>query len=155
MVRYIVYTSRARPGLLPVQIDTLLKQARDFNAHVRVSGVLLYDGHRFFQYLEGTPYATDEAMWRIRHSQSHHDIRVLADALTPTREFDRWYMGFCQTTASHFQLLENAVWQPVLHHKRSRDDPSPALAAPNEFLSQRSVSPGLALMTSQPHPSHA
>lgn len=155
MVRYIAYTSRATPGLAPAQIDTILLQARDFNAHVQVSGILLYDGQRFFQYLEGTPYAATEAMWRIRHSSLHDHIHLLADASAPAREFNRWYMDFGQTTASHLQQLENMAWQSAQHHKQTRDQPSAALVALNNFLSLQPIPPGTALMNSRPPRLHA
>lgn len=137
VTRYIAYTSTAHHPLQPSDIDSLLLDARAFNARIDVTGVLLYDGERFFQYFEGTDYATDQVMSRIRASRRHRQIQLLADAHRENRELDRWYMGFSHSPASFIQHLENSNWQQTLYHLRSRPGSSPALEALNDFLASQ------------------
>lgn len=137
MTRYIAYTSTAHELLRSSDIDHLLLDARAFNARIGVTGVLLYDGLRFFQYFEGSDYATDQVMSRIRASGRHRQIQLLADAHRQGRELDRWYMGFSQSPASFIQHLENCNWQQTLYHLRSRPNRSPALDALNAFLARQ------------------
>lgn len=140
VARYLAYTSTAQAGLAPAQIDELLLDARNFNARIGVTGVLLYDGRRFFQYFEGTDYATEQVMERIRQSSRHDQINLLADARRDGHEFDRWYMGLCQSTPTFMQRLENSNWQQTLYRLRSRPGSSPALETLNTFLAEQSRS---------------
>ncbi|WP_295547387.1 BLUF domain-containing protein [uncultured Stenotrophomonas sp.] len=52
-LRAIVYASEAIPGLSNGRIHDLAQSACRFNLQAGVTGVLLYDGRRFFHYLEG------------------------------------------------------------------------------------------------------
>jgi hypothetical protein len=146
--RYIAYTSQAHPDMSAQRIDALLLDARAFNARIGVTGVLLYDGQRFFQYFEGSDYATDQVMARIQAAQGHQDIRLLADSHRDGQEFDRWYMGFCQSPPTFIQRLENSTWQQTLYTLRQRSSHSPALEALNHFLQEQAPAAniGLALM---------
>lgn len=49
-LRAIVYASEAIPGLSNERIHDLAQSAYRFNLQAGVTGVLLYDGRRFFQY---------------------------------------------------------------------------------------------------------
>lgn len=132
--RHVVYRSRVRGVATPERVDALLADARDFNARVGVTGVLLLGGGHFFQCFEGTGYATDEVYERIRASGFHHDIVELRSGSAPQREFDRWYMGFCEAPASFLQALEDMNWQQTLYGKRVAGESSPALDRLFEFL---------------------
>lgn len=148
MPRYIAYISQAQADMPAQRIDALLLDARAFNARIGVTGVLLYDGQRFFQYFEGTGYATDQVMGRIQAAQGHHDIHLLADSHRDGHEFDRWYMGFCQSPPTFIQRLENNNWQQSLYTLRQQASPSPALQALDHFLQEQTAAAdiGRALM---------
>ena len=137
MTRHIAYVSTAQPDLSAQCIDALLLDARTFNARIGVTGVLLYDGQRFFQYFEGTDYATDQVMARILASQRHSAIHLLADGRHPGQQFDRWYMGFSHSPATFIQHLENGSWQQTLYTLRQQANHCPALEALNQFLDKQ------------------
>ena len=52
----IAYTSVAVP-MAGTELTALLEQARCFNAHIGVTGVLFHHAGRFFQYFEGEEVA--------------------------------------------------------------------------------------------------
>lgn len=137
VTRHIAYISKARPGLSAQCIDALLLDARAFNARIGVTGVLLYDGQRFFQYFEGSDYATDQVMSRIQASPRHSAIHLLSDGRHPRQQFDRWYMGFCHSPATFIQRLENGNWQQTLYTLRQKDSHCPVLEALNQFLAEQ------------------
>lgn len=51
--RSLVYCSEVIPGLKVDQIDDLTRDAAAHNLIAGVTGVLLCDGHRFLQYIDG------------------------------------------------------------------------------------------------------
>lgn len=109
-LRAIAYVSTASRGLTPHEIDSILHDAREFNAENDVSGVLLFSGDTFFQYLEGGPKELDLVMARIRFAASHEEIQILSDESITQRAFSEWNMGFTSTPKSDIQHMANADW---------------------------------------------
>lgn len=107
----IAYASTATRRLPPAQIDGLLLDARGFNAMSGVTGVLFFNGQRFFQYFEGPPEHVDAVYERIRQAGCHTDIRVLMNGPVANRQFESWHMGFCNAPESMLQELSQARWE--------------------------------------------
>jgi len=69
---------------------TLMRAAQSRNKAENVSGVLLYDHGRFFQWLEG-PISALERLWdSISHDPRHTEIRVLRQEPISERLFAEW-----------------------------------------------------------------
>lgn len=108
-LRYITYTSTATQAMGDAQLQRLLVDARDFNAGVGVTGVLLFNGLAFFQYFEGPPDGCAKAYARIRASTQHHSIFELGNAALPARQFADWTMGYSdRATDSEWQALSGS-----------------------------------------------
>jgi hypothetical protein len=90
----LTYTSRATRTMLPFDLVSLLNVARDRNAAVGVTGLLLYAQESFLQHLEGEPDAVDAVFERIRADERHTDIRIVAQEDITKRTHDDWAMGF-------------------------------------------------------------
>lgn len=54
-----LYHSELDPAALVACVPDIIKEARRFNAEHQITGVLMFDGHRFAQYLEGMPEKVD------------------------------------------------------------------------------------------------
>lgn len=106
----IVYVSSAWSRLEDQALETLLQDARQFNEQVRVTGVLLYSGGSFFQYLEGPLQGVTQAYARVRRSRAHHSIYELLNKPIDERVFSRWFMGLSHVPASTVLALQNAAW---------------------------------------------
>ena len=91
-------------------LEALLLDARDFNRHNGLTGVLLYSGRNFMQCLEGPPDAVARAYARIRASSRHTDITELMDAPIEQRAFSGWVMGATVATPSEFVAVSTAKW---------------------------------------------
>jgi hypothetical protein len=80
------------------QLGNLLVQARERNATLGITGLLLYRDGNFIQTIEGPSAATDELMTSIRVDSRHRGMIVMLDTEDDSREFGNWAMGFRHTT---------------------------------------------------------
>ncbi len=109
--RAIAYVSTAVAGLESADIDHLLVDARAHNQLAGVTGVLLYDGQRFFQYFEGEDEGVARVYARILASTMHVNVQVLHDDHVDRRHFAQWHMGSSDAEGSVLQKLSNQQWQ--------------------------------------------
>ncbi|MEH3107879.1 MAG: BLUF domain-containing protein [Sphingomonas fennica] len=112
MVRQLIYISTASPGFQEAEMPAILSVSRRNNALRRISGLLMFDGRRFLQALEGAPAALETALETIRADPRHRAIVVLKDRTVPATEFGGWAMAahrFDQTTDDLVAAVENSV----------------------------------------------
>lgn len=102
----IVYLSLATVPLTPEQLALLLAQARQHNAELDVTGVLLYGNERFLQVLEGEKQAVQGLYESIRRDPRHQNLITYVDAPATQRAFPEWGMAF--QTGNVQQLVEAA-----------------------------------------------
>lgn len=93
-VYQIVYLSRARYALDEAQVVELATLAAGRNQLVGVTGLLLYDGARFIQALEGPQDAVIATMERIVSDDRHDMIRYFNRGSSNDRQFGDWSMDF-------------------------------------------------------------
>ncbi|VVD68360.1 BLUF domain-containing protein [Pandoraea anhela] len=100
------YISRALPDLDPVALSKIIVHSRGFNDTHGVTGVLLYDGTTFYQYIEGPARAIADARARIEASRHHCAIQVLLDG-TPRQlgAFSSWGLGYLMLDEPAHALL--------------------------------------------------
>ena len=90
----IVYVSSAVRLLTFDEIGHLLKRARERNMEYGVTGVLLYDGGNFMQYIEGPKNNLDVIYKIIEDDKQHTGIILLSREALEKRQFADWSMGF-------------------------------------------------------------
>jgi hypothetical protein len=73
----ILYTSELAPEVSVTAIADIVRRARLRNAAHGITGVLVFDGGRFCQYVEGPPSAVHELAQRIAHDGRHTGFRRL------------------------------------------------------------------------------
>lgn len=123
----LTYLSRAARDLLPEELDSILLQARLFNAAEEITGVLLYGDERFFQLLEGHETSVRKVFDRICRARAHEDIRVLSQGPIACRFFDSWHMGFTHSPASAMQDLSQLAWEDAMPYTRGEAEKSAGL----------------------------
>ncbi|MTI74969.1 MAG: BLUF domain-containing protein [Stenotrophomonas sp.] len=109
--RAVAYVSTAVAGLTPADLDRLLIDARAHNRMEGVTGVLLHDGHRFFQYFEGPPAGVEKIYARIRDSRMHVGLQELQDGPVEQLYFAQWHMGCSRTDGSALRELSSRQWR--------------------------------------------
>lgn len=109
-LRAIAYVSQARPDLSAERLQTLVSDAARFNRMAGVTGVLLQDGQRFLQYIEGPPDGIDSVYERILQAGSHVDIVELARGRLGQRQFPYWSMRALPVDALKLRQLAGSDW---------------------------------------------
>ena len=97
-------------------VPDILKVARKANQDFQITGVLLFDGEHFIQYIEGPPEAIHQLMDNIRGDARHQQVEVLVDApLHDLRRFADWRMGYVyREDGSIHNLLKQANAEQAL-----------------------------------------
>lgn len=90
----LVYASTATELLPGLGLLELLRQARDHNAGVGITGLLLYKKGIFMQALEGEEAAVRTLYAAICKDPRHHHVSTLLAIPTTERQFPQWSMGF-------------------------------------------------------------
>ena len=70
----IVYCSRAAPGVGKAAVDKILQSAHRNNPAHGITGLLVFGGGIFFQWLEGPRDSVTDLMNKIRVDGRHHDV---------------------------------------------------------------------------------
>lgn len=90
----LIYRSKATSPLGSLHLFNLLKQARQKNARLQITGHLLYLDDRFTQCIEG-PAESLDALWQsLLRDPRHCDIELVERHPIETRRFQDWTMAF-------------------------------------------------------------
>ena len=101
-MRQIVYISQALPDFRVEDLGALLYDARYLNRKDGVTGLLLFDGKRFLQALEGSSSEVGATFARISKDKRHQSIAILSDRTIEFREFGNWDMATKVREASDY-----------------------------------------------------
>lgn len=91
---FLVYVSAAVRRMSQEELVALLRQCRDNNARLEVTGMLLHKDGNFMQALEGPSAAVEELSRKIQTDPRHHHVMTLIQGPLEQRHFDGWSMGF-------------------------------------------------------------
>ena len=106
---HIVYTSQLAPGEDYTAYGRICRVARQRNGPLALSGVLLFDGQRFCQWLHGEPTATAALMLSIASDKRHVGVQIRLQTLLPRDAFAAgWRAGFVDS-----DTLEQFVQHPA------------------------------------------
>ncbi len=90
----ISYRSRAVHLFSELQLAQLLESAREYNRANSLTGLLVYDEGRFFQWIEGSPEKLSKVWDSIQRDPRHTDIQIMGNQSVPLRFFGDWDMRF-------------------------------------------------------------
>ena len=90
----ISYRSRAVHPFSELQLSQLLESARKYNRANGLTGLLVYDEGRFFQWIEGSPEKLSTVWNSIQRDPRHTDIQIMGNQSVPLRFFGDWDMRF-------------------------------------------------------------
>jgi hypothetical protein len=90
---HIVYMSRATRNLSTQELNDLCEHSADSNRKLRVTGLLVYDGHRYMQVIEGDADIVKGLMQRIACDNRHDHISYMADSPLKERAFAAWSLA--------------------------------------------------------------
>lgn len=138
----LVYRSKSVGDLTNPDLERLLVDAIVHNRTHSVTGALLYDGHRFFQYIEGPVDGIALVMARIEAASKHAGIEILFRGAIAERHFWNWSMACRHADASLVQRLEEARWtQRAYPHLLEEGGTNSGLSMLSEFWHVDSPAP--------------
>jgi hypothetical protein len=125
----LVYRSRAVQPLSPVQLQQLAVEAQSRNRIESITGVVLYDDSRFFQWLEGPAESLDRIMRSIRRDPRHTDIEVLENHAAEGRLFSEWNMKLATPRPGPVLRQRDVIEPPddVIEELRQHPEAAPVL----------------------------
>lgn len=88
MLSTLIYRSRIRQALHGAELEQLMHAARQRNRAMRITGILLFDGHHFVQLLEGPDDALHSLYESIRRDPRHDSVVQLLLDHAPARRFE-------------------------------------------------------------------
>ncbi len=123
----VVYRSRAVADMSPPQLQDLTRVAQARNGREAITGLMLYDGGQFFQWLEGPEDGVDRVMSSICQDKRHTNIEILNNQRAHGRTFGDWNMKLATPGAS--KTWQDAIEPPreVVEGLRARPDAAPSL----------------------------
>ncbi len=91
---HVIYVSAARGEPGEEELARLLAEARQTNARLGVTGILLYADGTYFQVLEGEAEVVDGLMDRIAGDRRHTGVVTIVREPIARRSFADWSMGY-------------------------------------------------------------
>ncbi len=80
------------------EIDDIRHQSRSNNARDDITGLLVFDGHAFCQFVEGPQNAIAALLHRLERDPRHVRMRVLQhEPVSSGRRFPAWRLGYAFT----------------------------------------------------------
>jgi hypothetical protein len=98
-LKTLTYTSLARFDLTDRELDDIHLAARHLNAIDGVTGILMFDGIRFLQIIEGADQAVDDLIERLRRDPRHSAVEVRDERFVGARSFPDWSMELVRVSA--------------------------------------------------------
>ncbi len=101
----LTYTSRARPGLKPSDVDSIHRAALTYNPLDGITGLLVFNGDGFMQIIEGGESAIDDLAKRIKADTRHRDFEIRDRRTITNRFFPNWSMYRLDVDGNHSKGL--------------------------------------------------
>ncbi|MDM0011267.1 BLUF domain-containing protein [Variovorax sp. J22P168] len=92
----ILYISLLAPDQPTQVVGRIVAQARARNAANAITGLLVFDGMRFCQHLEGPRDAVQALLSRLQADPRHAALEVLHQGALTQRRYQRFEMGLAQ-----------------------------------------------------------
>jgi hypothetical protein len=95
-LREIFYSSMLAPRQPTAVVGQIVSRARTRNAENGITGLLVFDGIRFCQHLEGPSEKVTALMRLLQADPRHEAMRVLYEGPLQQRHYHRFELGFAE-----------------------------------------------------------
>ena len=106
----IAYFSGETTRFTRVELEQLLAKARDTNARLGITGILLYKDGNFSQVIEGEEDAVRELFEKIRHDPRHRRVIPVIEEPIAQRDFADWTMSFRNLDEDPLAVTSDLQW---------------------------------------------
>ncbi len=98
-MKFVLYTSNLNePEYDPSIVCDIVRYARKENIKHSITGVLIFDGQTFTQYVEGHDDDVDRLFENIMFDERHKNVFVITVGTTTKRLYHKWELGFIDLT---------------------------------------------------------
>lgn len=111
----LVYVSSAVGVLSNEKIEHLLTKARERNLEHDITGLLLFIGGNFMQYIEGTSHELSLIYKIIKEDPMHKGLIELMHRPIEYRDFSNWSMAYCPK--NHASYTDSGYGHDILDEK--------------------------------------
>lgn len=105
-LKSLAYTSLARLDLTDEDLHDIHREAGRCNALDGISGLLIFDGARFLQFVEGSGEAIDSLVARLRRDGRHSAFEIRDERMVAERSFPGWSMELVRVSAGYLSARE-------------------------------------------------
>lgn len=133
----LVYVSLANQEMSDEHLKSLLKKAREKNASLNITGMLLFRDGFFMQALEGDPDDVNNLFSTIAKDARHRDVILIYNKPIKDRGFPDWTMGFNKIDDQSLEAIDGYtefLKTPTSEFFANRDNEAEALL--NQFKHQ-------------------
>ncbi|HNP29314.1 MAG TPA: phosphate-starvation-inducible PsiE family protein [Nitrospirales bacterium] len=102
----ITYLSSATRAMSQGDLEDILKTARENNARLGITGMLLYGNKTFIQILEGEEGVVDELVKTIKRDPRHTNVQIVKKKPIDQHEYADWSMGFKRVSGEDFEAVK-------------------------------------------------
>ena len=102
-LKTLTYTSRASLDLDASGLLDIRETARRLNPLDGITGLLVFNGSRFLQIVEGGEEAIDHLVERLRGDRRHSAIEIRDERIVAERAFPDWSMELVTVSARHLE----------------------------------------------------
>lgn len=110
-LQHSLFVSRLAPGLDAASVPSILEVSRLRNPGLGITGVLVFDGEHFAQWLEGPPAQVLALAARIEADRRHVEMRLLHTGIRAAAErlAEDWRAGYADAgELAHLHPVEGA-----------------------------------------------
>lgn len=107
-LRSLTYASRVSDAMSDTEFTQLGLEAGRLNALDGITGLLVFNGERFCQTIEGAPAAIDDLLTRLHRDPRHTDLIILSDEAASERRFRSWDMQLLSVSRDRQAALDLA-----------------------------------------------
>lgn len=91
----LIYTSVLSPSTPISEVSSIIRSSRTKNFSYGITGVLLFDGQHFCQYIEGEASHVNALIENIRKDSRNVNFKVIySHAAQGMRKFSNWRAGY-------------------------------------------------------------
>ncbi|HAI74724.1 MAG TPA: bluf domain protein [Microscillaceae bacterium] len=123
MLTQLIYVSRRKPNCTEAELSKILDACTKNNPELGVTGVLLYSGEKFLQYVEGEYGQLMPLYEKIKQDNRHDEVRLVSIGPIAKKTFPSWQMGAKQVAFDNMEFdsvitnEDKEIFQNVLSGK--------------------------------------
>jgi hypothetical protein len=102
----VTYTSLARSDLQEDDLEHIHRSARERNAQLGITGILIFNGTHFLQIIEGSESSIEGVLDRLRKDDRHTGFEIRDRRKVDVRSFPGWPMELVRVTPSYFEARD-------------------------------------------------